>query len=227
MNRRTFISGCVGLVIAPFSSYSYTPSLQELTGKTSPQLTTSLLHPISKSFTVMKKDALKAGIHLDIISGYRSFSHQRVLWNKKYREFGGDIEQILQFTSIPGTSRHHWGTDVDIYDDSQTLPKDVLDLAHYSIRGRYHSFLSWMENHASSYGFYMPYTNDTKRQGFSYEPWHWSFAPISKKSLNCFLESNWKTIVRDNTIKGNERFSEEFLDNYQRNFLQGINEHLL
>lgn len=75
----------------------------------------------------MKKAAKKDGVHIMLVSGYRSFNHQKRIWNRKFDKFRKQgysvkqcIEKITNYTAIPGTSRHHWGTDVDLSDKYAT-----------------------------------------------------------------------------------------------------------
>jgi len=69
----------------------------------------------------MKKDALKKGVRIDVVSSYRSFEHQQKLWSRKYLKFRkagysikASVNKVKEYTAIPGTSRHHWGTEVDL-----------------------------------------------------------------------------------------------------------------
>lgn len=81
----------------------------------------------------MVRAAQQDNIELSIASGYRSFERQLSIWNRK---FTGElavldineqplqiselselalIESIMLFSALPGGSRHHWGTDIDVY----------------------------------------------------------------------------------------------------------------
>ncbi|WP_437547269.1 D-alanyl-D-alanine carboxypeptidase family protein [Sorangium sp. So ce367] len=83
--------------------------------------------------------------------------------------------QILQASSAPGTSRHHWGTDFDMF--SLTMSEwhqPPLSEAH-----------GWLEENASIYGFSQPYCAPTEHGrvfswGYMEEAWHWSFYPIAE-----------------------------------------------
>ena len=74
-----------------------------------------------------------AGFNLQVASSWRSFERQLAIWNGKWRGAPlldadnqpldalqlGDMERlhaIPRWSALPGTSRHHWGTDLDIYD---------------------------------------------------------------------------------------------------------------
>jgi LAS superfamily LD-carboxypeptidase LdcB len=74
---------------------------------------------------------------------------------------------------MPGTSRHHWGTDVDIN-----------DLDNYTFeQGPGKKVYAWMLAHAHEYGFCQPYTkkDEARPNGYNEEKWHWSYIPVAKK----------------------------------------------
>jgi len=70
------------------------------------------------AFEKMRKAALKDGIKIKIVSGFRDFDRQKMIWNSKFKKFTTEynlsaidaINEIIRFSTIPGTSRHHWGT---------------------------------------------------------------------------------------------------------------------
>ena len=138
-------------------------------------------------------------IALAVASGFRSFDHQLSIWNQKARgerpvldasERPLDVlalapEQrvfaILRWSALPGASRHHWGTDVDVFDQSVLAPGMTPRLERHEaapdgIFGRLHG---WLDNHAHRFGFFRPY--DCDRGGTSPEPWHLSYVPLARK----------------------------------------------
>lgn len=131
--------------------------------------------------------AKRAGINLYVSSSTRSFSHQGRLWNARYngtKLTGGKnlkiaypdpkirVQELSKYTSPPGLSRHHWGTDVDLNSTS---------LAYWeSSRGK--RILSWLNKNAENYGYLMVYT-EHRNGGFGYEPWHWSYATLARPIL--------------------------------------------
>ena len=81
------------------------------------------------AFEKMATAAKSDGITLKIISAFRSYYHQASIWNRKWngntKVDGNDLSKtesnpiaramvILKYSSMPGTSRHHWGTDIDM-----------------------------------------------------------------------------------------------------------------
>ena len=80
-----------------------------------------LLSEAATAFEKMKIAAQKAGFKIEIVSAYRSFNRQKDIWNRKYianeiKGFSPDenIKKIIEYSTLPGTSRHHWGTDIDL-----------------------------------------------------------------------------------------------------------------
>ena len=73
------------------------------------------------SFKKMKSAAEKDGINLIIVSGARNYYSQKSIWERKFKNNQSrglnpleNARKILRYSSMPSTSRHHWGTDIDI-----------------------------------------------------------------------------------------------------------------
>jgi len=142
------------------------------------------------SYKKMYQAAKQEGITLNIISAFRSFYHQKSIWEAKWtgkRKVGGkdlsksipDIykraEIILHFSSMPGSSRHHWGTDIDIYDLNNSTFEKGQGLKVYK----------WLQNNAHKYGFHQVYTAN-RAYGYEEEKWHWSYLPLAKPMIITF-----------------------------------------
>src|SRR5699024_6163458 len=72
-----------------------------------------------QAFKAMADSAQKDGITFTIVSGTRSFWNQKAIWESKWEASDsttglGKAKGILAFSSMPMTSRHHWGTDIDL-----------------------------------------------------------------------------------------------------------------
>ena len=83
-----------------------------------------------------------------------------------------------------------------------------------------------MEN-ANSFGFYEVYTNDANRKGFKYEPWHFSYAPVSKPMLIEYKKLDVKKILQQENILGSEHFTDAFIGQYRKQNILDINTELL
>ena len=227
----------IGLFLMNKTTFSQTKySELALTGSGELNLvgsTHKLQKEVFEAFTKMKKEALKEGILLQIVSAYRSINRQEEIWNRKFTTYISEgnlpqqaIKKIIEYSTIPGTSRHHWGTDIDIIDSIQKAPKKLLIDENYSRGGSYSNLKIWMDNNAEKFGFYLVYDDDPLRKGFKFEPWHYSFMPISKPMLNGFLEMDLYRLIQKMNLKGNAFLTKEFLDSYLINNILDINPKL-
>jgi zinc D-Ala-D-Ala carboxypeptidase len=131
-----------------------------------------------ESFVKMHEAALADGVTLTIISATRNFAKQKSIWEAKWtgeRKIENGTK-ILEYSSMPGSSRHHWGTDVDLNDlDNFTFEQ-----------GPGKKVYDWMVKHAHEYGFCQPYSKKSAEEGgrttgYNEEKWHWSYIPVAKK----------------------------------------------
>ncbi len=122
------------------------------------------------------------GIKLYLSSSTRNFRDQKAIWENKWDSAlfnGGGKDplqkalKILNYSSMPGTSRHHWGTDVDI----NVLTNDYYETGDGKV------IYTWLNTHAREYGFCQPYTKN-RRKGYLEERWHWSYIPLAGKFLS-------------------------------------------
>ncbi len=208
-------------------------SKKALTGKGDLKLvgsTVKLQREAFQQFKKMQKNALKDGIKIQIVSGYRSYQRQLQIWNNKYDKYileglspKETIYKIIEYTTIPGTSRHHWGTEIDIIDANVKMPHTLLKETNYTKNGVYHKLNNWMQRNAHKFGFYLVYNNNLNRKGFKYEPWHYSYKKLSKPMLKQFLKLNILQSVRNPNLKGSSFFTTKFVDNYVNKNMLDIN----
>ena len=246
MQRRSFIlksgivsAGILGfpnLIIAQETEIEY--SVAELMGQADIDLHgkgINLRKEAHDAFLEMKKAAYSAGIDIKIVSSYRDYYRQESIWERKYMRYTEDqnitplnaIDKIIEYSTIPGTSRHHWGTDIDIIDGYRKTTGDVLVPEKFGKDGPFEDFKKWMDEHSEEYGFYLVYTNDKKRRGFKYEPWHYSYAPLSKPMLEQFRKKNILKLLQQQELLGGENFTTGFIKTYIVNNILDINPKLL
>ena len=246
MNRNQFIKTSIfgTLAVSIVSNFSFI-SIQDrytrnqLIGKENPDITgdtyTSKMHKDAKvAFQEMKKEAAKDGITLEVVSAYRSFKKQKELFENKYQQFISEglspieaINKIIEYSTIPGTSRHHWGTDIDIIDANFPRPESVLEEEHFYGEGPYCKLKEWMNVHSEKFGFYEVYSNNPNRKGFKYEPWHFSYAPVSKPMLQEYKKLDILKVFQEEKILGSEYFNSDFIDIYRSQNILDINPELL
>ena len=171
----------------------------------------------AEAFCRLKNRAGDAGIELRIVSGYRDYGRQLAIFNDKM--MGGRpvlsedglplsrddytdwdwLQAVLRFSALPGLSRHHWGTDFDVW-DAAAVPDDyrlALVSAEYLPGGPFHRLSRWFserEARQESEGFFRPYETDTG--GVAPEPWHISFRGSEEpkpEDLIQPLSSLWST----------------------------------
>jgi LAS superfamily LD-carboxypeptidase LdcB len=143
--------------------------------------------------------AAAESITIEVASGYRDFDRQLQIWNQKARGERPVLDElerpldalalspeqrvlaILRWSALPGASRHHWGTDVDVFDRSALPPGAAprLERREATSGGTFGHLHAWLDHHARRFGFYRPYDRD--RGGISPEPWHLSYAPLARK----------------------------------------------
>ena len=192
-----------------------------------------LLPEVAKFFEKMREAALKDNIEIKIVSSFRSFNQQKKIWNQKFKINDSlgfskqkNILKIIEYSSIPGTSRHHWGTDIDIIDNNFKPEGDVLLSEKFYNDGPYVKLKKWLDKNSEKFGFYLVYTKNNKRSGFKHEPWHYSFKPISKNILDELLKVNFIRLLKENKVLGSEYFTIDFIRFYEENFLLGVSADL-
>ena len=147
------------------------------------------------AYLAMRDSAQKEDITLTIVSATRNFDRQLQIWNRKWNSNNAQctmhnaqlkdttadickVRSIMRYSSMPGTSRHHWGTDLDF------ISVEPEDWTHGEGLRIYH----WLCLNAHKFGFFQPYTADPTRTGYAEERWHWSYAPLSKPYLEAYRQ---------------------------------------
>lgn len=160
------------------------------------QLDSALANPLAQ----LQAAAAEKGFELQLASGFRSFERQLGIWNAKALGERPVLDQqeqplerwqlndldwvyaMLRWSALPGSSRHHWGTDLDVYDSSRLPPGYRLQLTLAETQGSgpcatFHQWLSEFLQSGENPGFFRPYDKD--RGGVAPEPWHLSYAPVA------------------------------------------------
>src|SRR5688572_22211752 len=176
------------------------------------------------AFVKMHDAAKKEGINLLIVSATRNFYAQKGIWENKWtggtlvsgknlaKEVPDTVERakyILLYSSMPGTSRHHWGTDIDI----NNLNDD------YFLSGQGKKEYEWLVAHAHEYGFCQPYSKKgtDRTTGYEEEKWHWSYMPVSTQ-----LTQQYETKITYDRIKGFKGWGTAKIIDVIKNYVLGI-----
>lgn len=183
-----------------------------------------------RAFLAMDSAARLENIILQIRSATRNFDYQKSIWEKKWTgqtaiENGEKLNEttpdpvqralkILRYSSMPGTSRHHWGTDIDLNNFTNRFFEHGEGLRLYD----------WLQANANIYGFRQPYTakDSLRPDGYNEEKWHWSFYPVSD-----VLTEYASTHLKDSMING--FLGDETAEQIQvvEKYILGINPALL
>lgn len=228
----------VTALLPPIMSFTSTNlPAEELIGKGSPELFGegfALRKDAYDSFMKMKIKAAESGIKIKVVSSYRNYAHQNRIWERKYKKFISEglspieaILKIVEYSTIPGTSRHHWGTDLDIVDGAVTQPKNLLVAKHFHDDGPFCKLKEWLDANSESFGFYLVYTDNGNRKGFKYEPWHLSYKPLSLDYLTEFKELDTLKTLQEERLLGSEHFTDDFIKSYISDNILDINPELL
>lgn len=201
-----------------------------------PELSCRVHRQLCEPLGFLQAHAANAGFILKVASSYRSFERQLLIWNNKARgtrpvlDDAGKIVDldklsprdkvfaILRWSALPGASRHHWGTDIDVYDGSCIAPDYQLQLtvAETQGDGPFAGFHRWLDEEfkQDDSNFFRPYARDCG--GIAPEPWHLSYAPLAKIFSRQFNQE----ILRQQLEQTDLELKQTVLDNldeiYQR-----------
>ncbi|HCU17469.1 D,D-carboxypeptidase family protein [Hafnia paralvei ATCC 29927] len=175
-----------------------------------------------KAFQALQCAAKEAGFNLQPASTFRDFARQQTIWNAKFNGERAVLDEnsqpldittltdgelccaILRWSALPGASRHHWGTDLDIY-DPDLLPdgkKLQLEPWEYLEGGYFYPLNQWLSDNMDRFGFYRPFGD--KQQGVAVEPWHLSYRPLSSLAEHQLTKEVLKKAWQDKHIAGSE-----------------------
>ena len=199
---------------------------RELTGRSRAHVITledprCTLHPATaRAFVRLRRAAARAGFDLAPASSFRDFDTQLRIWNEKWtgqrpllnrnsRPLKAHrltpterVAAILLWSAPPGASRHHWGTDLDVFDRAALKKGQSLQLvpAEYELDGPFGRLSVWLTEHMGKYGFYRPYVTD--RGGVKPEPWHISHWPTALDAQRRFRLATLRAAIVDADVQG-------------------------
>lgn len=180
---------------------------EELTGRSNTHVSDlehppCTLHPsVIPALHSLRAAAAADGLDLLPVSSFRDFERQLGIWNGKWRgqrpvldaegsalDVGAmcateRMRAILHWSALPGASRHHWGTDLDLVDGNVVASgyRPQLSREEYLPDGVFGRLGEWLDLHCGRFGFFRPY--DTWRGGVQPEPWHVSFGAVAVPAL--------------------------------------------
>ena len=194
-------------------------------------------------FLALKEAAREEGFDLRILSGFRDFRRQSSIWNRKCRGELAVLDSaavpldiatlgekelvyaILRWSALPGASRHHWGTELDVWDENARPEGYDIDLVPEEVEagGMFAPLHEWLDHRmaeGAAFGFYRPYAQDLG--GVAPERWHLSHAPTAAH-FEAVLSPE---VVRDAVVGADLALKDvvlEHLDDIYRRFVVNVN----
>ena len=105
----------------------------------------------------------EAGLTIYAVSGYRSYSTQAAIFERKIKNTGSK-EKAQRLVAPPGASEHQLGLAMDL----KASPDGNLSAAFAKTKQG-----QWVAENAHRFGFIIRYKEEwTDITGYSYEPWH-------------------------------------------------------
>jgi LAS superfamily LD-carboxypeptidase LdcB len=176
----------------------------ELTGQSRTHITEvrdpdcALHRLVVAPFQNLRRAALADGFDLRPHSSFRDFARQLAIWNAKFTghrpvldasgaridvnelSAAERVDAILLWSALPGASRHHWGSDLDLVDANATAPgyRVQLTTEEFAPGGPFAALGQWLDANAARFGFFRPFRGVLS--GVQPEPWHFSFAPVAE-----------------------------------------------
>lgn len=190
-------------------------------------------------FLNLRRAASEERFDLVAASSYRDFARQLAIWNAKfdgtsplYDASGRPldaarlapperVDAILLWSALPGASRHHWGTDVDLIDRAAVAPgyRVQLNEAEFTPPGPFARLAQWLESNASRFGFFRPYRGALS--GVQPEPWHFSFAPAAESARRALNPAVLREALAGANLSGREYVLER-LDELHARYVAAI-----
>lgn len=191
----------------------------------------AVVHPeMEPALKILADAAKKQGFEVKVVSCFRSFDQQLAIWNakacgkrpvldilerpiRKGTLHGWSlVEAILRWSALPGTSRHHWGSDFDIVDGAALAGGYKVQLTQQETRpdgvfGAFHQWLTpWLVQNPEV-GFTRPYSHESSaalhpsRYGVAPEPWHLSYRPVAEACEKAYSTGDLAALIAGSRIE--------------------------
>ena len=144
---------------------------------------------MSESLLQMRKDAMKDGIYLAFLSGYRSINLQKDIFYSLKSIRNQNAAERARVSAPPGYSEHSTGFAIDIGDADKRETDFEVEFENTNA-------FRWLKKNAAKYHFKLSFNQNNKN--VDYEPWHWRYE-WSIEALKVFESSNrnLKTIKKE------------------------------
>ena len=135
---------------------------------------------MSESLLQMRKDAMKDGIYLVFLSGYRSINLQNDIFYSLKSMRNQNAAERARVSAPPGYSEHSTGFAIDIGDADKRETDFEVEFENTKA-------FRWLKKNAAKYHFKLSFNQNNKN--VDYEPWHWRYEG-SIEALKVFESSN-------------------------------------
>ncbi|MBR4262547.1 MAG: M15 family metallopeptidase [Bacilli bacterium] len=145
-------------------------------------------------YLLLKESAKEAGYEIDVDSGYRSYDHQKRLYEEWLEKYGEDYTKA--YCAPAGTSEHQSGLCFDVKliridgnsENSKPTDPEII----------------WLHKNLYKYGFILRYPEGYEDiTGYNYEHWHYRYIGVehSTKMYNEDIktfEEYYEKYLKDN-----------------------------
>ncbi len=193
----------------------------------------SVLEP----FLRLSESARRAGFDIRVESAFRSFDRQLSIWNRKatgrlklldadgipFRKIPEDasdrMRAILLWSALPGASRHHFGTELDVV-DGNSVPKGYeVELTEEECDGMFAPFHRWLSEQiqaGKSFGFERVFVPGCGK--IRPERWHISHRASAAEQESLFEPETLRTIYERSDMELKDAVLEHF-DELMRDYV--------
>jgi len=192
------------------------------------------------AFLDLRSAAAREGFDIEPFSAFRDYKTQLRIWNHKFsgkkplytkegepRDFSQLNEEqivrhILDWSALPGASRHQWGTEIDVIDRAAVVEGYVPQLLpqETTLGGVFHPLHLWLDQNIADYDFFRPYKR--YQGGMFEEPWHLSYAPGSLSAIEALSVDLLVSVTEEAEILGKEVLMDIIPDIYKNHVLNFV-----
>ena len=191
------------------------------------------------AFQGLQQSAVKNGFNLQPASSFRDFARQQLIWNGKFNgerkvhdDAGNALDlsrlddwqkarAILRWSALPGASRHHWGTEIDIFDPDLLPQGQSLQLEpwEYEKGGYFFELSEFLTENLPHFDFSLPFMQMPAEKKIGREPWHISYIPLAEKAKQLFSAEVLLQAWEKEEIAGKAALQQHFPQIFEQYFV--------
>ena len=191
------------------------------------------------AFQGLQQSAAKNGFNLQPASSFRDFARQQLIWNGKFNgerkvhdDAGNALDlthlddwqkarAILCWSALPGASRHHWGTEIDIFDPDLLPQGQSLQLEpwEYEKGGYFFELSEFLTENLPHFDFSLPFMQMPAEKKIGREPWHISYIPLAEKAKQLFSAELLLQAWEKEEIAGKATLQQHFPQIFEQYFV--------